>query len=260
MYYYYKIQNKINDNLYIGITTDWNSRKKRHLSLLRNNKHFNPHLQLSFNKYKEENFSFELIEEKDFENPLDAYLYESVLIKNFDSINKGFNCNPGGLWTGPKGKFSKEHIFYIKSACYYETGITGILAKFYDCAPATINNIRIGRNYKIWCEEFNNLPEEEKEKIYRDFCDFSNFNILKLGKNAKGRHFTKEQIFIILYCDETNFIKFSELRKSFNINSCSYYFENVRSGRDYKDYYAEYQLLTKQEKEKILCRYTEMYK
>ena len=58
MYYYYKIENRINHNKYIGITTNPTVRKNRHFNYLRKNKHFNPHLQSAFNKYGEENFYF----------------------------------------------------------------------------------------------------------------------------------------------------------------------------------------------------------
>ena len=45
MFYYYKIENKLNQDKYIGITTDPIVRKNRHFNKLRKNQHFNPHLQ-----------------------------------------------------------------------------------------------------------------------------------------------------------------------------------------------------------------------
>ena len=59
--------------------------------MLRNNKHFNKHLQSSWNKYKEDKFLFEIIEYiTDMSFILDK---EEYFIKQFDATNpdKGFN-------------------------------------------------------------------------------------------------------------------------------------------------------------------------
>lgn len=60
----YKITNVVNNKFYIGSThKTLNKRKSEHLSQLRGNYHRNSHLQASFNKYSENNFVFEIIEE-----------------------------------------------------------------------------------------------------------------------------------------------------------------------------------------------------
>lgn len=58
--YIYKIENIITKQKYIGQTIDINRRKKKHFNTLDANKHDNPKLQASYNKYGKENFSFEL--------------------------------------------------------------------------------------------------------------------------------------------------------------------------------------------------------
>lgn len=59
----YKITNKINGKIYIGsTTTPFSLRFGQHKSQLRGNRHFNPHLQYSWNKYGESNFDFSPIE------------------------------------------------------------------------------------------------------------------------------------------------------------------------------------------------------
>ncbi len=50
-----------NDKVYYGQTIDWADRKRDHLSALRGDRHDNPHLQNSFNKYGESAFTFEFI-------------------------------------------------------------------------------------------------------------------------------------------------------------------------------------------------------
>ena len=63
----YKITNITNGKYYIGSSKCLQGlgkgRWQRHRSLLNNNKHFNQHLQNSWNKYGESNFQFSIIEE-----------------------------------------------------------------------------------------------------------------------------------------------------------------------------------------------------
>jgi hypothetical protein len=55
----YQIRNLLNGNVYIGKATSFYNRWTVHLSELRNNIHFNKHLQNAWNKYGEENFVFD---------------------------------------------------------------------------------------------------------------------------------------------------------------------------------------------------------
>jgi group I intron endonuclease len=58
----YSIVNLINGKMYIGSAVNLQKRRGSHLSRLRKNNHHSIALQNAFNKYKEDNFSFELIE------------------------------------------------------------------------------------------------------------------------------------------------------------------------------------------------------
>lgn len=62
----YSITNKINNKKYIGISQQYEIRKRKHLWALQNNKHDNEKLQNAFNKYGEENFLFEILEKLDY--------------------------------------------------------------------------------------------------------------------------------------------------------------------------------------------------
>lgn len=61
----YKIVNTVNAKQYIGSAVDFYGRWKTHLSSLRKNKHHSIVLQRAWNKYGEENFSFQFIESVD---------------------------------------------------------------------------------------------------------------------------------------------------------------------------------------------------
>ena len=58
----YKIRNKINGKYYIGSAKNINYRWITHRKLLKSNKHFNRHLQSSWNKHGKETFVFEIVE------------------------------------------------------------------------------------------------------------------------------------------------------------------------------------------------------
>lgn len=58
----YIITNIVNNKSYIGSSLDYKQRIRQHKYSLRNNKHYNKHLQSSFNKYGENNFTFNLLE------------------------------------------------------------------------------------------------------------------------------------------------------------------------------------------------------
>jgi len=57
----YCIKNTINNKVYIGSAKNLKHRINKHKYDLKNNKHYNKHLQSSWNKYGEESFSFEII-------------------------------------------------------------------------------------------------------------------------------------------------------------------------------------------------------
>ena len=61
----YTIINTLNNKVYIGYSKNINARLKGHLNSLRRGNHDNERLQRSFNKYGEDKFRFEVLEECD---------------------------------------------------------------------------------------------------------------------------------------------------------------------------------------------------
>lgn len=60
----YRIVNLVNHKFYIGSTKNFNQRwDEEHKPQLKRNCHYNPYLQRAWNKYGEQNFKFEIIEE-----------------------------------------------------------------------------------------------------------------------------------------------------------------------------------------------------
>lgn len=71
----YKIVNLIDNKVYIGQSKMLEIRKEQHFQKLRANKHGNRYLQFAFNKYGEENFKFEIIEECENLNERETYWF-----------------------------------------------------------------------------------------------------------------------------------------------------------------------------------------
>ena len=84
----YKITNLINLKVYIGQSDRLNDRKREHFYRLKRNEHNNEHLQKSYDKYGEENFIFEIIEETD-----DLDNREIYWINEYGGINSELNYN-----------------------------------------------------------------------------------------------------------------------------------------------------------------------
>jgi len=71
----YTIVNIKSNKIYIGSTQRLNRRWNEHKYMLRNNKHSNPHLQHSYNKYGLEYFKFVILKECPVDNLLDLEDY-----------------------------------------------------------------------------------------------------------------------------------------------------------------------------------------
>ena len=93
----YIIRNLVTNKVYVGSTKHFDKRwNLEHLKDLRLNKHYNCKLQRSFNKHGEENFSFEIIEELEYDanNPECRKCFvetENYYMELLDSKKNGYN-------------------------------------------------------------------------------------------------------------------------------------------------------------------------
>jgi len=97
----YLIKNIINNKVYIGSAVNIDRRWEQHKKLLKKGKHHSCHLQLAWNKYGEQNFKFEILEE--VSNPLHLISYEQVYLDYHKSYEdeRGYNiCKVAGSTYG----------------------------------------------------------------------------------------------------------------------------------------------------------------
>ena len=87
------IFNIVNNKCYVGSTKNFRKRKFEHFRVLRNNKHHSKHLQRAWNKYKEENFSFSILERvEDLSTLIDREMYW-IELKGSLKAEKGYNMS-----------------------------------------------------------------------------------------------------------------------------------------------------------------------
>lgn len=110
----YIIINIKNDKVYIGSAKSILSRLSNHKYQLNKNKHFNKHLQSSYNKYGFDNFNFNILEETDLDNLEkleEFYINEYKSNNTIFGYNKRIDCRTNlGL------KFSEEHIENLRKS------------------------------------------------------------------------------------------------------------------------------------------------
>jgi group I intron endonuclease len=87
----YLIKNLVNGKVYVGSSSNFEDRKKRHLRLLEKNKHHSKKIQHSWNKYGKDNFIFDILE---YVNDLnDLKNREQFYIDLFESYNDEYGYN-----------------------------------------------------------------------------------------------------------------------------------------------------------------------
>lgn len=87
----YKITNNVNGKVYIGSSKNIENRWKQHKRELKKGTHHSQHLQKSWDIYKKENFSFEMIEDVDDLNKL--LEREAYYIEKYNSLNSNYGYN-----------------------------------------------------------------------------------------------------------------------------------------------------------------------
>lgn len=92
----YRIRNIINSKVYIGSAVNIYNRYCEHLGDLNSNKHHSKRLQNSWNKHKEENFEFDILELCSKESLIEKEQYYIDMYQSFDKT-KGYNiCKIAG--------------------------------------------------------------------------------------------------------------------------------------------------------------------
>lgn len=147
----YKIRNVVNNKFYVGSTLDTRERFRNHRKMLRGNRHHSHHLQASWNKYGEDCFRFEVVEQVEAE----ALLWQVEDRWLEEHFGKPYCYNAGRSAEAPmRGRFGALHPGYGKPVSEEQREqISQTLKEFY--AQDYFNHPRVGKQH----------TEETKAKI-----------------------------------------------------------------------------------------------
>ena len=186
------IVNKLNKKIYIGSSENLKRRKNAHFNKLNSNKHKNIYLQRSYNKYGEENFNFEIIEECEDKTKL-LEREQFLLDIYFDNCKNCYNICPiaGSTFGVKRNKETKLKLSIINGGkpfyVLYDKKIIKECINQTECAKelklcqANITSCLNGKrnqtgNYVfIYKDEYN---EDKVNDIYKKI-DTKPFNVYK---------------------------------------------------------------------------------
>lgn len=253
MYYIYKIENLINHKKYIGLTNNIVRRRNRHFTDLRCNRHDNSFLQKEFNIYGIENFSFEEV----FSGEVSAEEIgekEKYYIKYYDSYYEGYNQNLGGNFGPSNGGsyLTKSDIFSICAALEFCSRPGAVLAEIFDITTTTVSRIKKKVNHCEIIAEYDNLPIEERQAIYKIFSDSVDFIDKKAHKTilSNRRKLTQEQVFMVLVNEEYKIVSKKSLCEKFGVNNNVLY--GILKKETYQDYSLDYNKITEEQKQQLV--------
>ena len=190
----YLIKNKVNGKCYVGQTSrTFETRFNEHFRDLKNNKHLNSNgkpdkLQRAWNKYGEDNFTFDILEIVEDINLLNEK--EKYWVDYYDSYYNGYNQTEGGEGTigykhteETKKKIS-ESVLGEKNPMYGKNH-SGEKNPMYgknhseetkEKISNTLKGKMVGENHPLWIEITDEMIEDYKNRIRRcDFC--SKYNV-----------------------------------------------------------------------------------
>ena len=192
--YIYMIINVINGKFYIGSAWDYKRRISQHKSELRHNRHANSYLQRSWNKFGEEAFEFEILEEFEAKDREEKFLKEQLYMDILQPYGeRGYNqskkANIGGF-CGSDGqsptirKYTDEQIIEVKKLL--SEGLSNKeIEQITQVRRETISAIRTFREYKEIGSEYNLALEKLlKEKEYRREIDGKEKEIYELYESG----------------------------------------------------------------------------
>lgn len=199
----YKIENIVNNKIYIGSCSNFNVRKGSHLCLLRQGKHHSIKLQRSFDKYGETNFIISLIENCKKENLITREQYYIDTLKPYYNICLIAGSTQGRIFTDlHKEKLSKSLTGKVRTEAQKEYQRQIKIGKTHtketeQKISKIVNKIKGNRvGDKINSEKilnFINIANKESNiKTIKQICKENNFNyrsVLRFVSNQTWKEY-----------------------------------------------------------------------
>jgi group I intron endonuclease len=189
----------LDNKIYIGYTSNFKKRFREHKHGLKNNVHRNDYLQKSWNKYGEENFKFEILEEY----PNEGFILPSMehyWVTTLNLLNRdfGYNLLPTNPYDRPALRESQKKALIESRVGKKHTEETKIKIKEGRKANPPILT-EAGRQKIINTHLGRKLSDEAKKKIGDKHRGKKNpprseETKLKISNSSKGKKKNKESI------------------------------------------------------------------
>lgn len=237
----YIITNQNNNKKYIGQTISKERRHERHLSDLRANRHHSHKLQRAYNKYGENNFSFEYIQ-VEIKDINELWILEKEYIQKFNTYHDGYNETLGGEGHPTKFEHSIAVLIYQLGKRY--DGIKHLLSRYFKCDRTTITAI-----FNRESLEDEKYDEEELLKLISDI-GLTDSNLRENYEDNFSRKLSSESVIEILAILELT--KYSRSACAAIYGSSKSSISSICSGRTYKAEKEYYDSLSLEDKQSIL--------
>lgn len=166
----YQIRNLINGKIYIGSSKNLLARKTQHFSDLKHGRHENPHLQHAYDKYKKDNFMFEIIE---FCDTGDRIKIEQYWVNKFYRTRQCYNIN--SICELPNPRYGECNNRSTKVVCLDNMKVYNSLnegSKDMGTNRRAIGSCCTGKNrmaadgtHWVYYDDFLKLSQKDIEKI-----------------------------------------------------------------------------------------------
>lgn len=174
----YKITNSVDGKIYVGQSKNIYRRWKEHKTELNNKRKNNRHLQYAWNKYKEENFIFCIIEQCTMDE-LDSK--EDYWINHYNSTNEncGYNVVTGGNLSKIIPEEMKERLRLLQKnhRPIYQISLLGIIEKEWFGAREASKKLGILQPSLLNCLKHRRKTSKGFIWIYKDEYDKNTFDI-----------------------------------------------------------------------------------
>ena len=184
--YIYRITNVITNQCYVGITEDYQRRKKKHIKELNSNSHHSPKLQNAWNYYGSDKFEW-TVREINISQYDDLYNEEIKEIQKYNSYKNGYNCNSGGRISDWKQKVKNEDI--VKFLCIqwkYGDGYGKTCEEVFGWSKGTASAAKRKIRFIDANIKFENMSDAERTMLAEQ-----TFTQYKLNKKALQRQLTQ---------------------------------------------------------------------
>lgn len=218
----YKITNILNNKCYVGQSNNIERRFKEHCYKGSTSK---IPLDIAIAKYGRENFILEVLEECELD---ELNKKESFWIHKLDTINNGYNCNPGGdsAQTGSNNsnhKLAESDIKLIREAYNSHLKQKDVYEKFFS------NRISFGYFQNIWQgKSWSHIMPEVFTLENKEYYIYQN----SLGGNGSSGVLSDDEVNIIRqrYVNETAKQIYEDYKDRIKFQT----FQGILWGRHYK--------------------------